>query len=172
MDLANIRFAENVKSNVMGALRNYRGILLQTTMTLSVMYWRTQRLTQAFIEFDRELINQELDTLIKGNLLSDERFVEAFIFSRKKNGKGPLKISSELQERGADESLINRYIEEIETSEWLESAEQVVEKKLGNNQQLDYDNQLKMMKFLNNRGFTIEQVKTTIKKLQKSEEVE
>ena len=59
MDLANIRFAENVKSNVMGALRNYRGILLQTTMTLSVMYWRTQRLTQAFIEFDRELINAQ-----------------------------------------------------------------------------------------------------------------
>tara|TARA_B100001750_G_scaffold107723_1_gene85138 strand:- start:50 stop:529 length:480 start_codon:yes stop_codon:yes gene_type:complete len=121
--------------------------------------------------FDRELINQELDTLIKDNLLSDERFVEAFIFSRKKNGKGPLKISSELQERGADESLINRYIEEIENSEWLESAEKVIEKKLGNNQQLDYDNQLKMMKFLNNRGFTIEQVKITIKKLQKDEEV-
>ena len=63
--------------------------------------------------FDRELINQELDILIKDNLLSDERFVEAFIFSRKKNGKGPLKISAELQQRGADESLINRYIEEI-----------------------------------------------------------
>ena len=121
--------------------------------------------------FDRELINQELDILIKDNLLSDERFVEAFIFSRKKNGKGPLKISAELQQRGADESLINRYIEEIENSEWLESAEQVVEKKLGNAKQLDYDNQLKMMKFLNSRGFTIDQVKLTIKKLKKDEEV-
>ena len=79
--------------------------------------------------------------------------------------------SSELRERGADESLINRYIEEIENSEWLESAEQVVEKKLGNAKQLDYDNQLKMMKFLNNRGFTIDQVKLTIKKLKKDEEV-
>ena len=76
-----------------------------------------------------------------------------------------------MRERGADESLINRYIEEIENSEWLESAEQVIEKKLGNNQQLDYDNQLKMMKFLNNRGFTIDQVKITIKKLLKGEEV-
>ena len=122
--------------------------------------------------FDKDLINQELDLLIRDGLLSDERFVEAFIHSRKKNGKGPLKISAELQQRGADESLINKYIEEIENSEWLDSAKQVVEKKLGNNQQLDYDNQLKMMKFLNNRGFTIEQVKTTIKKLQKGEEVE
>jgi TP901 family phage tail tape measure protein len=59
MDMANLRFAENMKANVMGALRNYRGILLQTTMTLSVMYWRTSRLTQAFIEFDRELINAQ-----------------------------------------------------------------------------------------------------------------
>ena len=70
-----------------------------------------------------------------------------------------------------DRSLINKYIEEIENSEWLASAKQVVEKKLGNNQQLDYDNQLKMMKFLNNRGFTIDQVKLTIKKLKKDEEV-
>ncbi len=117
--------------------------------------------------FDKDLINQELDLLIRDGLLSDERFVEAFIHSRKKNGKGPLKISAELQQRGADESLINKYIEEIENSEWLASAKQVVEKKLGNNQQLDYDNQLKMMKFLNNRGFTIDQVKLTIKKLKK-----
>ena len=121
--------------------------------------------------FDKDLINQELDLLIRDGLLSDERFVEAFIHSRKKNGKGPLKISAELQQRGADESLINKYIEEIENSEWLDSAQQVVEKKLGNNQQLDYDNQLKMMKFLNNRGFTIDQVKLTIKKLKKDEEV-
>ena len=121
--------------------------------------------------FDKDLINQELDLLIRDGLLSDERFVEAFIHSRKKNGKGPLKISAELQQRGADESLINKYIEEIENSEWLESAEKVIEKKLGNNQQLDYDNQLKMMKFLNNRGFTIDQVKLTIKKLKKDEEV-
>ena len=121
--------------------------------------------------FDKDLINQELDLLIRDGLLSDERFVEAFIHSRKKNGKGPLKISAELQQRGADESLINKYIEETENSEWLDSAKQVVEKKLGNNQQLDYDNQLKMMKFLNNRGFTIDQVKLTIKKLKKDEEV-
>ena len=121
--------------------------------------------------FDKDLINQELDLLIRDGLLSDERFVEAFIHSRKKNGKGPLKISAELQQRGADQSLINKYIEEIENSEWLASAKQVVEKKLGNNQQLDYDNQLKMMKFLNNRGFTIDQVKLTIKKLKKDEEV-
>ena len=117
--------------------------------------------------FNKDLINQELDLLIRDGLLSDERFVEAFIHSRKKNGKGPLKISAELQQRGADQSLINKYIEEIENSEWLDSAKQVVEKKLGNNQQLDYDNQLKMMKFLNNRGFTIDQVKLTIKKLKK-----
>ena len=120
--------------------------------------------------FDRDLINQELDLLIEDGLLSDERFVETFIYFRKKKGKGPLKISSELRDRGADESLINKYIEEIENSEWLDSAKQVAEKKLGNNQQLDYDNQLKMMKFLNNRGFTIDQVKITIKKLQKDEE--
>ena len=40
--------------------------------------------------FDRDLINQELDLLIEDGLLSDERFVEAFIYFRKKKGKGPV----------------------------------------------------------------------------------
>ena len=34
--------------------------------------------------FDRELINQELDILIKDNLLSDERFVEALFVPERK----------------------------------------------------------------------------------------
>ena len=59
LDNANLKFAQNLASSVSGALRNYRGILLQTTMTLSVMYWRTQRLTQAFMDFDKELINAQ-----------------------------------------------------------------------------------------------------------------
>ena len=93
--------------------------------------------------FERALINEQLEKLINENLLSDQRYVEAFVHSRKRNGKGPVKITAELLERRVDEQLIYNSINEVDDGEWLEIAKTVLEKKLGNNQQLDYDNQLK-----------------------------
>jgi regulatory protein len=112
--------------------------------------------------FEKALINEQLEKLINENLLSDQRFVEAFVHSRKRNGKGPVRITAELLERGVDEQLINSSIDEVGNAEWIEIAKTVLEKKLGNNQQLDYDNQLKLMKFLSYRGFTMNQIKTTV----------
>ena len=58
--------------------------------------------------FERVLINEQLERLVNENLLSDQRYVEAFVHSRKRNGKGPVKISAELLERRVDElSLIH-----------------------------------------------------------------
>ena len=37
-------------------------------------------------------------------------------------------------------------------------AYETMNKKLGNESELDYDKQLKLMKFLNNRGFTRSQI--------------
>jgi regulatory protein len=117
--------------------------------------------------FERVLINEQLEKLANENLLSDQRYVEAFIDSRKRNGKGPVKISAELLERRVDEQLIYNSINEVDDDEWLGIATTVLEKKLGNNQQLDYDNQLKLMKFLSNRGFTMDQIKTTVERFKK-----
>jgi len=114
--------------------------------------------------FEKALINKQLEKLIDENLLSDQRFVEAFVHSRMRSGKGPVKITAELLERGVDEQLIYNSTDEVDESEWLEIAKTVLEKKLGNNQQLDYDNQLKLMKFLSNRGFTMDQIKTTVER--------
>ena len=77
------------------------------------------------------------------------------------------KITAELLGRGVDDQLIYNSIDEVDDDEWLENAKTVLEKKLGNNQQLDYDNQLKLMKFLSNRGFTMDQIKTTVERFKK-----
>ena len=50
--------------------------------------------------FERVLINEQLERLVNENLLSDQRYVEAFVHSRKRNGKGPVKISAEKQSQG------------------------------------------------------------------------
>jgi len=49
--------------------------------------------------FNEEQVVMELHQLIDDHLLSDSRFTEIFISSRKEQGKGPLRIESELQKR-------------------------------------------------------------------------
>ena len=109
-------------------------------------------------KFEPNIINTELDKLSNEGLQSDERFAEAFLRSRIDKGKGPKIILSELLQRGVDELLVSNVLESISEGQWCEVAYETMNKKLGNESELDYDKQLKLMKFLNNRGFTRSQI--------------
>ena len=113
-------------------------------------------------DFKEEQVVSELNQLIDDNLLSDSRFTEAFISSRKEQGKGPLRIESELQARGIDEALISSHLMNVDDNEWSKIAYDALEKKLGKGKQVDYDKKLKFMRFLSNRGFKDFQVIETI----------
>ena len=112
--------------------------------------------------FNLSLVNIELEKLIEDGLQSDSRFTESFIRSRKNQGKGPLRIRSELSIRGVASQLINDGIREVKQEEWTQLAVEVLEKKLGNDSELDYHKQLKLMRFLSTRGFDKQQVKSAI----------
>ena len=112
--------------------------------------------------FNLSLVNIELEKLIEDGLLSDRRFTESFIHSRKNQGKGPLRIRSELSIRGVASQLIDDGIQEVKQEEWTQLAVEVLEKKLGNDSELDYHKQLKLMRFLSTRGFNKQQVKSAI----------
>ena len=109
-------------------------------------------------QFEPSIINAELDKLSNEDLQSDERFAEAFLRSRIEKGKGPNIILSELLQRGVDELLACTILDSITEGQWCEMAFQTMNKKLGNESELDYDKQLKLMKFLNYRGFTRSQI--------------
>ena len=109
-------------------------------------------------QFESNIINIELDKLSNEGLQSDERFAEAFLRSRIEKGKGPNIILSELLQRGVDELLASNVLDSITEGQWCEMAYQTMNKKLGNESELDYDKQLKLMKFLNYRGFTRSQI--------------
>ena len=118
-------------------------------------------------QFEPDVINSELNKLLDEGLQSDERFAEAFLRSRIDKGKGPNIILSELSQRGIDELLASNVIANITDEEWNDLAYEAMNKKLGNEAELDYDKQLKLMKFLSNRGFTrsqIEKAKNLLKK--------
>ena len=109
-------------------------------------------------QFEPDVINSELSKLLDEGLQSDERFAEAFLRSRIDKGKGPNIILSELSQRGVDELLASNVIGSITEEEWSDLAYKTMNKKLRNEAELDYDKQLKLMKFLSNRGFTRSQI--------------
>ena len=80
-----------------------------------------------------------------------------------RKGKGPLRIESELQQRGVSGDVIQRFLLEVDDHEWIQIATDVLKKKLGTAKQVDYDKKLKLMRFLSNRGFTNLQVIKAIK---------
>ena len=59
---------------------------------------------------DSAEIEPVLDVLEERGYLSDERFVEEYLKSRKRKGYGPLRIKAELRDRGVGRDLITRYL--------------------------------------------------------------
>ena len=119
-------------------------------------------------QFEPDVINSELNKLLDEGLQSDERFAEAFLRSRIDKGKGPNIILSELSQRGIDELIASNVISNITDEEWNDLAYEAMNKKLRNEAELDYDKQLKLMKFLSNRGFTRSQIEKAKKLLKKN----
>ncbi len=91
------------------------------------------------------------------NLVSDERFVEAFLRARVEKGQGPTKIAHELNRKGVDESLIEAYINFSDRA-WIDRLRAVRHKKYGREIPRDWNERARQMRFLQGRGFTFEQI--------------
>jgi len=111
--------------------------------------------------FSTTLIEQTLRDLETQRLLSDERFTEAFVISRRERGTGPVKIQAELQQRGIDSQLISHYLD-FRDPDWLECAEQARQKKYGQALPEEYPVKMQQARFLANRGFSHEQIRRVL----------
>ncbi len=109
----------------------------------------TEKLQRKFS--DVMLISQVLAALKEQNLQSDERFTEAFITMRQRQGKGSVLIRMELRERGVAIPLINSFIDDADPS-WFLLA-QAVRNKRFNQFPADGREKAKQMRFLQSRGF-------------------
>ena len=101
--------------------------------------------------FDVETINGSISKLVKKNYQSDERFAEDFILMRFNQGKGPVRIASELKMKG-----INTF--DLSAFDWFELAKEIRQKKFGNESSLDYKETAKQKRFLQSRGFNLDQI--------------
>jgi len=119
-----------------------------------------QEITQKLIArgFDTDIVEAAISTLISDGLLSDSRFAEAFVYSRFKKGSGPQKIHAELRQRGIDDDLISVCMETI-GDQWRQRVREVREKKFGQESPRDFKERSRQMRFLQQRGFTSEQIR-------------
>ena len=76
---------------------------------------------------DCAVIDSVLTKLEKNNLISNLRFAEAYVSSRKRKGFGPKKISYELLLKGVDETTSAEIISN--EGGWSEAAKNVFKKK-------------------------------------------
>jgi regulatory protein len=112
-------------------------------------------------EYSSAEIEPTLDVLVADGLLSDERFAEAYFTARKRVGRGPVRIRLELEQRGVNSGIIHQYLDEYAV-EWLSLAKDVRRRKFGSELPLEYQEKARQMRFLEQRGFTHEQIRAAV----------
>ena len=101
--------------------------------------------------YDDEIIDSAITQLTEQNYQSDERFAEAFILMRFNQGKGPVRIASELKLRGISSFNLSDF-------DWFKSAKEIRKKKFGDIASSDFKEQAKQKRFLQSRGFSLDQI--------------
>lgn len=109
-------------------------------------------------EFAPDAIDAAIDSLVSEGLISDDRFAAAFVASRVRRGQGPIRIRGELKQRGVAASLIDTHLEKAEV-DWLGLARDVREKKFGPAGALAYRDRARQSRFLQQRGFSSDQIR-------------
>ena len=101
--------------------------------------------------FDVDVVNNSISKLVEQNYQSDDRFSEEFIQMRFNQGKGPIKIASELKMRG-----VNTF--DLSVFDWFQLAKEIRQRKFGDLSSLDFKETAKQKRFLQSRGFTLDQI--------------
>ena len=131
----------------------YNSALRMLTRREHSLFELEQKLTQK--DFEQQQIDQALARLVEQGYQSDERFAEAFIRLRHNQGKGPVKITAELKQRGVTHF-------DLSVFDFFELAKTVRLKKFGDTVPNNYQEKAKQQRFLQSRGFSFEQINHAI----------
>ena len=139
-----------------------RAIHLLTPREHSVLELRIKLVKR---NIDPEKIEAVVSYLIELDYLSDERFTEAYVAERTRKGDGPNKIRSNLQKRGVDRALIERFVTS-DDDYWTERAIDVLRKRFGARHEeisgLEFKEWTKRRNLLMNRGFPVHVIRVAL----------
>ncbi len=108
-----------------------------------------------------ETLPAVLDGLERDGLLSDARFAEVFVRSRRERGYGPVRILAELERRGVDAAL-GRQLLADEPGGWLQQARDARRRRFGDEPPADRREWLRQAGYLSRQGYTNEQVRAVL----------
>ena len=109
------------------------------------------------VRFPRESVVAILTLLQQERLQSDERFAESYVYSRQQRGYGPVRIRSELLQKGVESELISQHLQCYQ-DDWTTLARKVKEQKFGSRSPADPRERARQIRFLTGRGFSLEQI--------------
>lgn len=107
---------------------------------------------------DPDTIEKVLDGLEAQNALSDRRFVEEYVASRRRRGYGPRRIRMELRDKGVAPDLVSDWLNENDP-EWDEVLREAARRKYGERPAGDFRERAKRCRFLEYRGFSPDRIR-------------
>lgn len=122
---------------------------------------RKLRRTRGPDSADDAAIEAVLEDLQRDGLLSEERFVEAFVRSRIGRGQGPAKIRAGLIERGVARELVDDALDE-DADSWRNRARDAETRRFGAAPPADRADWAKRARFLSARGFSPDVIYRTL----------
>ena len=112
--------------------------------------------------FQADVAADAVIALAADGLQDDKRFAESFVGARAGRGSGPLRIRQALQERGLDAALIDKVLGGCDT-DWFAQARAARRKKFGPDRPADFAEKARQMRFLQYRGFDMEQIQQAMR---------
>jgi regulatory protein len=114
--------------------------------------------------FPSLLVEAVLAQLVAEDLLNETRYAEVYALSRADKGYGPLRIQRELQERGVSDVIVSAILAGLD-EDWMPKLIQLHRKRFDAVRPREMAEEARQMRFLRQRGFTLEQIKTLFKHL-------
>ncbi len=102
-----------------------------------------------------ELIETALERLAQEGLLSEARYLEAYIAHKGRAGYGPLRIREELSQRGLSRGDIEQALA-ASAIDWFEQLQQLWRRKFAGQYPRDARERAKQGRFLAYRGYSME----------------
>jgi regulatory protein len=107
--------------------------------------------------FIHTLIHSEIERLREERLQSDDRFAEAYLYSRARRLYGPLRIKAELRERGISDTVIAASLKASDI-DWHANLRQLLETRFRAGPAADFKEKAKRLRFLQYRGFSADEI--------------
>ncbi len=144
-------------------MNNAARVRVQALKFLSRREYSTRQMVDKLVGkgADQEVAQSVVAELTDAGIMSDERFAQAWLRVRTRQGYGPQKIEYELKRSGVAEHIVHACLNANDPI-WIQQLNEVVERKYGNQVADSFKEWARRANQLRNRGFTATQIERVL----------